>query len=153
MKKLSLTLFLVAVTVLLCGAPVPQEGAVEVAQKWLRHVNPSRQAIEFNQIQTIEKENIPLIYIMSMQGGGFILIAADDLSEPILGYSNTGSFEYPITSPEVRYWIGTYESQLWHAISQNLSNTEKRPLWDDIRAERFDRWNDTRDVSPLLSTT
>ncbi|MFO7660069.1 MAG: C10 family peptidase, partial [Candidatus Cloacimonadaceae bacterium] len=99
------------------------------------------------------KNDIPVIHILPLQGGGFVLIAADDVSEPILGYSNTGHFEYPITSPEVRYWIGTYESQLWKAISLQIPNTEKRPVWDEIRAERFDRWNNTRNVNPLLSTT
>jgi len=153
MKKLSLAIFMVTITVLLCGTAVSSEEAIEVGLKWLRHVNPGRQAIQFESIQTIAKNDIPLIYILHLQGEGFILIAADDVSEPILGYSNSGSFEYPITSPEVRYWIGTYESQLWEAISLQIPNTEKRPIWDDIRSERFDRWTDTRDVSPLLTTT
>lgn len=153
MKKLSLAVFMLTIIGLLCGAAVSSEEAIEIGQKWLRHVYPGRQAIVFDQIQTIEKNNIPLIFIMSMQDGGFVLVAADDVSEPILGYSDTGSFEYPIKSPEVRYWIGTYESQLWEAISLQIPNTEKRPVWDEIRAERFDRWNNTRNVNPLLSTT
>jgi|GEM_PF-1733406 len=153
MKKLSLAVFLFTIAVLLCGAPVSSEEAIQVGQKWLRHINPDRQAIQFEQIQTIERNDIPLIYILPVQGGGFVLVAADDVSEPILAYSSTGSFDYPITSPEIRYWIGIYENQLLEAVSMRLPNTEKRPVWDDILAERFDRWTDTRNVNPLLSTT
>ncbi|MFO7659671.1 MAG: hypothetical protein R6V77_02055, partial [Candidatus Cloacimonadaceae bacterium] len=64
MKKLSLAIFMVTITVLLCGAPVSSEEAIEVGQKWLRHVNPGRQAIQFEPIQTITKNDIPLIHIL-----------------------------------------------------------------------------------------
>ena len=137
----------------LAGVSVSEELALEIGQKWINHVFPERASVAFSQTQTAEKEGQTLFYILSIEGGGFILVAADDAALPILGFSDTGFFEYPISSPEVGYLIGIYEDQITDAISRRLSNSLTRPAWDEIRAEVFTRWSDTRAVSPLLQTT
>lgn len=153
MKKLCLAVLLVTITVLLCGAPVSSEEAIEVGQKWMHHVHPDRQAIQFEQIQTITADDIFLIYILSIQGGGWLLLSADDSTYPILGYSDTGSFEYPITCPAVEYWINVYTGQIAEAVTENYPNTETRPIWDSILTGTLPRWDNSRAVSPLLTTT
>lgn len=154
MKKLSLVLLMsLFCFALLSGASVSVGEAEDVGYKWLRHIYPDKAVSHFEKILTVEKNGQAMYHILTAQGGGFVLVAANDVSEPILGYSDTGSFEYPVTSPEVLYWLGTYEDQLREAQARNISNTAKRPLWDDILAERYTRWDGTRAVLPLLQTT
>lgn len=135
------------------GATVPQTQAEEVGYQWLRHVFAEKDGSRFSEVRAVEKDGLAMYYILNIEGGGYVLVAADDACEPILGYSDTGKFVYPIDSPAVRYWLGTYEDQLLLAREKNISSAAKRPLWDDIRAGIFSRWDFTRAVSPLLATT
>ncbi|MCB5247986.1 MAG: C10 family peptidase, partial [Candidatus Cloacimonetes bacterium] len=154
MKKLCLLTALVLLSFAsLAGAPVTEEAVLEVGQKWFRHAFPEQAAREFDQMQSVAKEGQTLYYILSFKDGGFVLVAADDAALPILGYSETQIFEYPVISPEVRYWMSVYEEQIATAIALGLTNDFAKPAWDDIRAGVFDRWPDTRAVGPLLSTT
>ncbi len=135
------------------GATVPQTQAEEVGYQWLRHVFAEKDGSRFSEVRAVEKDGLAMYYILNVEGGGYVLVAADDACEPILGYSDTGKFVYPIDSPAVRYWLGTYEDQLLLAREKSISSAAKRPLWDDIRAGIFSRWDFTRAVSPLLATT
>ena len=134
------------------AASVSSQSAAEIGQSWLRHVYPGR-AIQIERQQPVIRDGQTLFYIFELSGGGWILVAANDASEPILGYGDTGGFEYPVTSPEARYWLETFEEQLLEAARRGTSNSAKLPLWNEIRAGNFARWEGTRDVSPLCSTT
>lgn len=154
MKKIMLASILVFLCFAsLAGAPVTEEVVLEVGYIWLSHAFPEQAAKEVEQIQLVEKEGLALYYILSLSGGGWVLVAADDASLPILGYSDSGDFEYPITCPTVVYWMSIYERQLETAIRDKHSNNETLTAWNEIRAGLFSRWDSTRDVAPLLQTT
>lgn len=134
--------------IFLTAAPVSEELALEIGQKWLQYSFPRAQRRLVERTVAVEKEDLVLYYIHSFEGGGWVLVAADDAALPILGYSETGRFEYPITSPAVRYWMNIYEQQIIEAIQLDLSNSETLPVWNEIRGGLFSRWDSTRDVTP-----
>ncbi|HNT51851.1 MAG TPA: C10 family peptidase, partial [Candidatus Syntrophosphaera sp.] len=152
-KAILLTLHAVLLIGMLGGATVSLDSAAEVGQKWLRHAYPARMAIQIERQQPVLRDGQTLFYIFELNGGGWVLVAANDACEPILAYCDSGSFEYPVSSPEARYWITTFEDQLLEAIRRSADNSAKLPLWNEIRAGDFARWSGTRDVSPLLTTT
>lgn len=48
----------------------------------------------------------PTYYIYNRQGGGWVIIAADDCVNPVLGYSFTGEFTTDENTPEnVKWWL------------------------------------------------
>lgn len=153
MKKLCLTFSLVLLCfAFLAAEPVGEAMAVEIGQKWLQNACSGAESKEIASSVGVGKNGIILYYILSARDGGWVLVAADDSAMPILGYSESGIFEYPITCPAVEYWMGTYEEQIAEAIAGSYANDETRPFWDQILEERLPDNENDRAVSPLCST-
>lgn len=129
------------------------EEALEVGQNWWRFTNPQHPELNLRSVQAVERNSLPLYYIIAAQDSGFILVAADDACHPILGYSSRGTFEYPITSPEAADWMSQYEAMIADVQSRKLSNRETLPIWNDLRTGSYERWLPTRTREPLLTTT
>ena len=94
-------------------------------------------------------------YIFANGQEGFVIVAADDCVQPILGYSFTSPASENI-NPEVRYWLATYQQQI-EALrgEQYQAPAEVEQMWRQYGSE------ETPDadpipltaVSPLLTTT
>ena len=154
MKKTILSMSLVLLCFAsLAGTSVAREQVIEIGEKWLRNAFPQAPPIVIEQTTAVEKEGMVLYYIMSARDGGWVLVAADDAVTPILAYSDTGIFEYPITCPATDYWVRNYEKQIADAISGKFSNSETKPVWDQILSGTLPERDGTRAVSPLCSTT
>lgn len=63
----------------------------------------------------------PLYYVYNVSNApGFILVAADDVAHPVLGYSYDSSFSADTMPPNLRGWLGRYERQIQQAIADNM---------------------------------
>lgn len=63
----------------------------------------------------------PLYYVYNVSNApGFILVAADDVAHPVLGYSYDSSFSADAMPPNLRGWLGRYERQIQNAIAENM---------------------------------
>lgn len=70
--------------------------------------------------------------------GGFIIIAADDRVQPILGYADSGAFDYQ-SLPDAMRWIMTgYQRQI-EAVERIQLPVSKSiaTSWEQIRSNRF----------------
>ena len=74
---------------------------------------------------------------------GYMLVSADDVAVPLLGYCDTEGFDETEMSPEFKYWIGEYSRQIEYAASRNL------PAENATRATRATH----AAVAPMLKTT
>ena len=59
------------------------------------------------------------IYLFVRHEGGFVLVAADDASRPILGYSTTSTIDPTNLPPALSEWLGQYQVQIEAARSLN----------------------------------
>lgn len=108
----------------------------------------------------------PAVYIFNQpdNNGGYLILSADDLSYPLLGYADSGSFSEDEMSPAMEWWINEYTSQIAYMRSlpvqfrsPSVSVLEGRepiaPLltshWD--QAEPY--WNQTPLVSGIHTYT
>ena len=114
MKKLLLS----AAALLLMGmvsqaAPVDANKAQRVALNfWNSHRPQSERMVE--QMQLRHYDELPNMHVFVPGERGFVIVAADDCVQPILGYS----FENPFPTelhPEVRYWLRGYDAQVEEA--------------------------------------
>lgn len=137
----------------LAGTSVAREEVIEIGGKWLRNAFPEAPPKLIETTTAVEQEGMILYYILSARDGGWVLVAADDAAMPILAYSDTGRFEYPITCPATAYWVRNYEEQIAEAILGQFSNRETRPAWDQILAGNLPQQDGSRAVSPLCATT
>lgn len=58
-------------------------------------------------------QNQPLYYIYNRgENSGFVIVSADDRANAILGYADSGSFDFENIPENFRHWLGFYEKEL-----------------------------------------
>jgi photosystem II stability/assembly factor-like uncharacterized protein len=152
MKKLYSTfLFLVLLTPAVWAKHVPQSDAQNVAVTFYRLNNPAGiMAPQVRSVSVRSLENVSTFYIFRFVSGGFVLVAADDASIPILGYSFKNEMPETIDHPAVADWLDNYSREIRHIITCKLSNAETLKRWNVIRNGQ--RLAPSREVLPLITT-
>ncbi len=150
MKKIALFLasILFAANPVFC-TPVDSLKALTFAQKFFSQNISSKNgrltAIDFKLIKKepnphntsikngrVSGENDFLYYIFNVgDNNGFIIVAGDDASLPVLAYSNEGNFDLNTDNPGIIMFLENYKSQLL-AIKKNriIRTPEIRDKWD-----------------------
>lgn len=102
--------------------------------------------------RAVDPEGIRLVYTQSTKGmpsvyvfqnpdnRGYLLVSADDVAVPLLGYADSGCFREEEMPPQLKWWIGEYGRQIRYAAERNLTCAMPK-----TRAGR-------EAVSPLLKT-
>jgi hypothetical protein len=103
-----------------------------------------------------EKENEETIfYVMIFSEKGFVLIAADDIVKPVLGYSIKSNYAEGNHSPAFEFYIlKRFRKQIYAAKQAKITTTEETVLeWQRLSAspESFQPKN-VKGVSPLLTS-
>lgn len=55
---------------------------------------------------------LPELYAFNIEGGGYVIASADDRTLPVLGYSQTGSFDVNQIPDNMRTWLQGYAEQI-----------------------------------------
>jgi len=151
MKKLFTILCLVLLIPAVWAKHVPQQDAANVAISFYRLNNPMGIANPQLLNQTVRSwENIPTFYVFRFVSGGFVLVAADDASIPVLGYSFDNDMPEVIDNPSTKEWLDNYSHEISDIISKKLDNTETLKAWTGIR--NGEPLAPAKDVAPLLNT-
>jgi len=85
----------------------------------------------------------PALYIFSAAGSdnGFTILSADDVAYPLLGYTESGSFNPDDMAPAMRWWLEEYGRQIEFAKANGRKG--------DTRAAAPEG---RRDIEPLIKT-
>jgi len=150
-KMVSILLWLIFIVQATMAKNVPQTDAQKIALTFYRINNPS--GILTPQIKSASLkswENVPSFYIFRFDTGGFVLVAADDASIPILGYSFENDMPEVIDNPATADWLDNYSREIGYIIRNNLDNSETLKQWHSI--EQGQPLAQTDDVLPLLTS-
>ena len=62
----------------------------------------------------------PAIYVFNngSDGDGYVFLSADDAAIPVLGYSDSGSFDVSMMPPQMSWWLDEYGRQIQYASSR-----------------------------------
>ena len=123
------------------GKPVTTAKARQTAATFL--------GIEEKALQTL---SLPFttMHLFAIDGGGFIITSADDRMQPILGYSHTSNFSFPIPD-NLRYWLECYDTQIRMVMDD--PSACQHPEWRLLASrQRPEAVYDTT-IGPLLTTT
>ena len=83
--------------------------------------------------RAVDQEGIRLVYTQSTKGmpsvyvfqnpdnHGYLLVSADDVAVPLLGYADSGCFREEEMPPQLKWWIGEYGRQIRYAAERNLT--------------------------------
>jgi hypothetical protein len=95
-------------------------------------------------------------YVFALQPKGFVIVAADDRVEPVLGYSYDNNFEVANMPDHVRGWLGGYEKQIEAVAKSDLqAEPATQTKWTRLKSGQAMSTKSGGDttVGPLLTTT
>ncbi|MCK4652916.1 MAG: C10 family peptidase, partial [Candidatus Cloacimonetes bacterium] len=160
MKKSRTILLILAIIVIIpsmvYSAAVTQTTAEQVAMNLYFERNdkaPDYFEIVESFIETENADNI--YYIFNFDKTGFVIVAADDIAVPILGYVFKHNYTLENHPPQFDAMLASFREQILYARNNDLSPPQKT----------VDKWNrlkvttdifvpeNVRAVGPLLSTT
>ena len=73
---------------------------------------------------------------------GFVIASADDVAAPVLGYSDSGSFNYATLPPQMKWWLEGYARQIDEARKAPVKTVAMaRPQRDFIAPLVLTLWN------------
>lgn len=105
---------------------------------------------------TVSENSKAVYYVFNTSNKGFVIVAADDIVHPVLGYSFESFYSTENQSPEFKYWMGIYQKQITNARELKLTaSAEIEQEWNrySVKPESFIPVKGTKDVTPLLSST
>jgi hypothetical protein len=165
MKKTCIFSLLLTLSLVAFAAPVSLETAQQVSQSFftnnprgiLRHLAAMPQVLTrvAYSSNAAQQSDAPF-YIFNRNTGGFVMVAGDDAAMPILGYSETGSFDAAAMPANLRWWLEEYSTQIAFIRASKLSaDSETLQLWNDYLYGNLQQNAPAAPaaVAPLLTTT
>jgi hypothetical protein len=87
-------------------------------------------------------------------GEGWVMVAANDVVQPILAYSKTGQFNVNNQPSNVKVWLGGYNKQIKFAEENKVEATEEvKTAWRQLRTSPPVTAMGNVVVAPLIKTT
>lgn len=103
---------------------------------------------------TLTRATTDCYYVFSLQPKGFVIVAADNRVEPILGYSYDNNFVVENMPEHVRGWLGNYEKQIEAVVKQDIvPESEIITKWSRLKSgQPMSNTRNGNSVGPLLTT-
>lgn len=153
------TLYLIAIlamsTIQAIASPVTVSQARQIGLSFIQSNAQSKsRANELTLAYTqLTKNDVPALYVFN-HDGGFVIVAADDVANPILAWSDEGSIDVSDMPDGLSYYLGFYARQISFAIEKNLAPESDVMLqWEQLRnGKGIESLKNENVVPPLLST-
>ena len=149
MKKFALIVVLVLIIAMpMFAKRVTSETARIVATTFLN--NNGAKSIQLTDLSN--ESGLPNLYIFNAEPG-FVVMAADDRVQPILGYSMTGKFVTEDMPSNVRGWLQGYNDEIQSAIDNHAKASFKTAQqWKALLEGNPNASKSTTVVQPLIQT-
>ena len=154
MKKRNFVLsVLLTLSALLFAGPVDRERAKDVANLFLQKQvgvggqNRAPQNLALSEVSVPQYEG--KMFVFNTASGGFIVVSANDVAYPILGYSDVNRLNAESIPSNVKAWLDLYANEIRCAVDSGVVQTEEiRRMWANIETIS----DTTIVVEPLIAT-
>lgn len=150
MKKLLLSICFTLWLVILCANQIESRLALDIAKGLFTQMGGAEADASTLQEYSSEPGSAD-IYIIRFSPKGFVILAADDRSVPVLAYSLDSDFPMQDLPPAVKWLLSEYANAV--AESRKLPDLPPDPAWQSLISSDFSAYENHRDVGPLLTTT
>ena len=154
-SALLLLTFLFAATQAAWADPITREQAQQRAAAFLQDCTGSRRLAPVTERRKLSarkplnsklstlNSNSPLYYVFDRgTDEGFIIISGEDKTDAVLGYTDSGSFDYQTLPDNMRAWLDDVEDQIAEVRAGGAVLTSSAvPLHPAIPALITTRWN------------
>jgi len=151
MKRLLICLLIMLSASLLIAVQVDTNQALKIASGFIASRNGSECPIKSTDVFLAENHTDPDLYIVRFAPGGFVLVAGDTRSYPILGFSQNETFPEGDLPAHVQWYLKQYSLSM-SEIRQH-PEWQDDPLWQLMDTGNYSSWQFDRDVAPILTTT
>ena len=154
-KSLFLMMTLVLFVSQLIASPVDVDHARQLGTKYVQS-HSARNVVELDLVYTETMESgANALYVFNFDGG-YVIVAADDVAQPILAYGEEGNFDASHISDGLAYYLRHYARQISYAVENNLRpESAITAQWESIARTGFEDGNSTRgtrgDIAPLVT--
>jgi hypothetical protein len=130
MKKINYVLFVFAFTTsLLYAAPVKPNRAKQVAQNFYKQNSKIEIASLSLAYTGLTPSGTPAYYVYNINNNdGFVIVSADDIASPIIGYSTQNNFVVPEASATIGHWLTIRAKEIANIQSLSLLPTAEVAL-------------------------
>lgn len=99
-------------------------------------------------------DSTPSIYVFNVDGGGFVVVSAEEKVKPILAYSTNGSFDVENMAPGFNFTLTSYIDEIDFVRENNIASTSDiKKEWAMVESSGRITENRSAGVGPLLTTT
>lgn len=111
-------------------------------------------SIHLNLVYTETVNSEAVYYVFNVNNTeGFVIISADDIARPCIGYSFEGPFDINNLPPSLNYYMGGYRDQIAEAITQRApASTEAIQEWSELLTNNPSLTKGAKSLQPLLLT-
>lgn len=146
------TLLFVWMAISLSAAPITREQARLRAVEFLKAVPGSRQLVAVQSSAKLSPRHKAAansqneLYYVFNRGNqqGYVIVSGDDSTQPVLGYTEEGEFDYTNLPDNMRFWLLGYENELAYLTEHPeiaLSQPRKAPTHKAISPMVTTKWN------------
>ena len=146
-KQLSILFFIIPLFIF--GESINKEKATLVAKNFILTQSNTYSEVQFSE-SIKNSANETLFYVFKLLPEGFILVSADDRSEPVLAYSFKNNFSYNKLSDWQNEWLEQYKTQINFIINNSGDISTYRKKWNLLLNGKNQR-EDIITVGPLIT--
>ncbi|MFW5627772.1 MAG: C10 family peptidase [Candidatus Cloacimonadaceae bacterium] len=151
MKKAVIALVFILCIGMVWAEMVQESVAGSVALKFFENVSKDSASLSSIKGYPFSDAPQPDLYIVSFEPVGFVLIAADDRSEPVLGFDTQSLFSLDRLPAHVDWYLSQYSRSM--AEIREHPEWVKDPKWEKLMNQDFSDYDFSRNVTPLCATT
>ena len=85
--------------------------------------------------------NVPYYVFSRGEGEGYVLVAADDRIESVLGYTDNGDFDYHAIPDNMRYWLDGYANYIVDMQKTDGPVRKEAPIHPAIQPMLTSKWS------------
>ena len=157
LKKAAFTLTMLLMNVIVASAaPVDEQTAKEIGAKYMSAlVNVRTNAGDMHLAKTYYMDNGDAAFYVFNASQGFVIVAAQDVATPILGYSTDGYFDANDIPENMEWWLQDYANQIQFGVEgQNVDFEKTAKQWESVKTTGRLSENRNRSVvvPPLLGS-
>jgi len=132
--------------------PINIETAKKIAINSYIYLTNGEKGATIKLSKTQQYNNVNTYYTFVFENNDWIIVSADDATEPIFAFSLESNYTEN-HSPQFVYWMHTeYDLLINYVYENNISNKKTRTVWDSILTNNFITQKSNNHVPPLIST-
>lgn len=151
-------LFVICLVTNVYAQGVSVERAKRIGEMFMKEstsVGLERNVVASTLSHTFEsKDAAPSIYVFNIDGGGFVVVSAEEKVKPVLAYSTSGSFDVENMAPGFNFTLTSYQDEIEFVRKNNIAATDDiKKEWSMVGSKGRITENRSAGVGPLLTTT